>query len=366
LQLTDAIADLGRPIDEASAALTELEKVIARAGDNGPKVVAIVVSVVNTGKVEATRASPSPPGSETPATTGATATGTTGVAATGTAAVSVGGVAGVSPAAPTDVSVEATLDPDLAREAEALGQRLRTALSALEATPDRVAALGAAVKDVVLQVPPLAVEATATAQIDIANPFASDEAKAQAQANLKRINAAVQNIQKAPGEIQAQVVSLPSKALAIVAKARTVLLGATLHPPAAEQTQVEFALSKPKSDPKPVTQSQQAQVEPKSFQWGWFLASSLAGGVTVTGAIVYASANSAVAACDDSAFGCRNRAELAGQGDWGLVLLSGGAAATVTLLTTGILLNSGGAETPQSARLKCGIGGLTVACGGQF
>lgn len=353
-QLSAAVDGVFGPIDEAGKALQDLEALIRSAGDNGPQVVEIVVSVINTGSWEA----PAPAAEPEPEAPSAQ------LQLPATASNPAKALAQAEPGAAPEVEHKEGLSSEVVKQSESLGQRLRGALAALDAMPDRGAALGSAAAEILVRVPPLAVEATATAQLDLANPFADAEAKAKAQADVKRIEVVVQGIQKRVAEVQQKVVSLPPRALQLVTQAQTVLLGAALKPPPAKST---VAIELPASAQTPQGDGARAAEQP-GLQWGWYLGAGLAAGVAITGGVIYVSTNQQLTICNSSSgYGCANDDVLVRQNDWGLVLLSAGSAAALSLGTAGLMINGGNSERPaESGQLDCLVAGTGVTCGGRF
>ena len=318
-RLPDAVADMSKPLDEADEIFIELEEFVQSVGEESKEeVVGLVVSVVNTGEAS--------------------------------------------------VSVESTLDEGVIEAAKELGLKLRDFLASLKQTPERAKVVLVALKDTLVQLPVLGAKATASAQLATANPFAKAEVKAQATADLERINKMIAGVHTQVAEVQQQAVALPAKASGFLVKAQQILMGAALSPPEAEPPPV--AVASVLEDVAPVCPEQPPQTagEVRPFQWGWFALSGVSAVVTGIGAGALGNANSQIKLCETpGSAGCSNYDQLRSQRDTGIILLTSGASLTAGFLLTGIVTNAGRDQwVKKTAGVACvpGFGGMM--CEGSF
>jgi len=248
----------------------------------------------------------------------------------------------------------------------------------LAATGERAKLVGTAAKDTLLRVPELSTQAMATAQLTASNPLAGAQARANAAADLTRIQNMVQGIQTQMADIQQQALTLPPRAAELGARAQKILLGAELKPPTTKDLDpalaalVEPVLGGVVAAAVAACPEVAAPIEAKPpehpFQWGWFLLAGLSAGVTGVGVGIYANAHLQVNFCEDpNGFGCSNYDQLRSQEAAGLVMLSSGAALTSTFLVSGIIVNARRNRDPaKELSLSCGSGIASLSCRGTF
>jgi hypothetical protein len=115
-----------------------------------------------------------------------------------------------------DVVVPESLrvDVQVKNEVEAVGQRFKAIISGLKSTPEKLKELGARIVKALPQIPVLAAQVTATSKVIMANPFASAEAKAQAQADMAALTQIQTDVANKVKEIQKKITTMPQKAQA--------------------------------------------------------------------------------------------------------------------------------------------------------
>lgn len=116
------------------------------------------------------------------------------------------------------------LDLQAKKEVEAVVQRFKAIVNGLKSTPEKLKELSTKIVKVLPEIPILAAQVLATSKVVMANPFASAEAKAQAQADMAALTQIQTDVQNKVKDIQKKVLTLPQKAksalsgLAAVAK----------------------------------------------------------------------------------------------------------------------------------------------------
>lgn len=383
--LEAAVDEVTAPLDEAEKVFDELERLIASVGEGArAELIRIIVSFVNTGNAEFSA------NSETRAVGGSVdAT----IAANGETESSgqSGGVlldekvtepedSGVvlaeeaeGDAAPSEAPNPASVSRETFEQAKAVGLHLRAVLAALAATPARVKALAVVAKDTLVAVPKLGAEAIASAQVRANNPLGGAAVRAEAQAELAKIQGMVGRVQSKVAEIQKQALSLPPRAANFAARAQQILMGAVLNPPSVDAQVEGGALARLEASTTQIAafEEEPAKCAPEArrpFQWGWFAVSGATGVAAVVGGAVYLNANSQLSVCNDPfGFGCSNYEQLLNQRNLGTVLFSAGAATMTTTLIGGIVANSGRRPGPEvGSGFACGAGFQTVSCEGTF
>lgn len=117
-----------------------------------------------------------------------------------------------------EVKVKGDLSADAKKDIEAALNKLNGAVTALKATPDRVAALTAKTTAAVAKVPVLAGKVTASATATAANPFGKADEKAKAKADMDNVQKVQADVMKSVQGVQAKVVGIPAMATAALAK----------------------------------------------------------------------------------------------------------------------------------------------------
>jgi hypothetical protein len=118
-----------------------------------------------------------------------------------------------------DVKLKADVSADVKADVEASLKKLAGAVTALKATPDKVAALTTKVAAATAKVPVLASKVTATATATSANPFGGADAKAKASADLANVKQVQAEAMKSISDVQAKLAGIPALATSALAKA---------------------------------------------------------------------------------------------------------------------------------------------------
>ena len=106
-------------------------------------------------------------------------------------------------------------------EVEAVFKNLESALKGLKETDAKVKAIGDKFASALLEIPKLGVEASASASVDIANPFAGAEIQAQAKADLEEIKKIVDEFPKMVEGWKEKVTGLPDRSAKAMEKVST-------------------------------------------------------------------------------------------------------------------------------------------------
>ena len=167
--LTAEVAALTKPIDDIQAAIDELGALPKKHGLAASELMAMAKGTFDNGKVEVKLKA--------------------------------------------DVSAEAKAD------VEASLKKLSGAVTALKATPEKVAALTTRLATATAKVPLLASKVTATATAASANPFGSADAKAKGTADLASVKQVQADAMKSISDVQAKLAGIPAIATSALAKA---------------------------------------------------------------------------------------------------------------------------------------------------
>jgi len=116
------------------------------------------------------------------------------------------------------ISADMNLDAEAKAELEAVMNRLKGIVEGLKATPDRVKVMMGRVSAASAQVPVLATEVTTSANLTLSNPLASDEDKAQAQADINNVAQIKGMVEAKIQEVQNQLANIPAMATEALAK----------------------------------------------------------------------------------------------------------------------------------------------------
>jgi hypothetical protein len=127
--------------------------------------------------------------------------------------------------------VEVKLNADVSAAAkadvEASLNKLAGAVTALKATPDKVAALTTKVASLTAKVPVLASKVTASATVTASNPFGNAEAKAKAKADMDGVSKVQADVMKSVSGMQEKIAGIPAMATKALAKASASFSGGT-------------------------------------------------------------------------------------------------------------------------------------------
>jgi hypothetical protein len=123
------------------------------------------------------------------------------------------------------LNVGADISADAKAEIETALKTLKNAVAGLKATPNKVAALTANLVAQATKVPVLVTKVTAKATVTASNPFASADAKANAQADIQNAKQAADEIMKLVSETQAKVTGIPAMATDALGKLTAALAG---------------------------------------------------------------------------------------------------------------------------------------------
>lgn len=124
-----------------------------------------------------------------------------------------------------EIKADAKIDETAKAELEAALKKLSDVVQGLKATPERTAKLAGNVTAAVAKVPVLAGKVTAQSSVTVANPFASSDTKAKAQADLADVKTATADVQKKLSEAQTKVGELPNLATKALAKVTASFAG---------------------------------------------------------------------------------------------------------------------------------------------
>lgn len=382
-QLSAAVTEVTRPLDQSHAVFDQLERVLTKHAETLDRdtLIRAIVSVVNTGAIDpqvkaALLAPPQPPVAPVPAEESSqpSAPGT-GVPPTApTTAANPTPVDGPAPLPQAPLPPSTMLGPS-PEEAIAdlleVGLQLRELISSLKATPQRAAAVGAAATNLIAELPVLAADATVSAQLELNNPLASAEAQAEAQRTIERIQVMVQALMAQASEIQKQVVTLPGRSQQLIAKAQQLLKGAALTPPKDKGPSpviTALAATLPQKKRTPLASASvdkpAARPEAESYQWGWWVASGASAAVMGAGIVVFVTADSNASNCEVAASGCSNYYDLKRDERTGVALVAAGATGTVAMGVTALIVNSGPSRETASVACSPSLGG--IACSGRF
>jgi len=116
------------------------------------------------------------------------------------------------------ISADMNLDAEAKAELEAVMNRLKGIVEGLKATPDRVKVMMGRVTAATAEVPVLATEVTTSANLTLSNPLASDEDKAQAQADINNVAQIKGMVEAKIQEVQNQLANIPAMATEALAK----------------------------------------------------------------------------------------------------------------------------------------------------
>ena len=116
------------------------------------------------------------------------------------------------------ISADMNLDAEAKAELEAVMNRLKGIVEGLKATPDRVKVMMGRVSAASAQVPVLATEVTTSANLTLSNPLASDEDKAQAQADINNVAQIKGMVEAKIQEVQNQLANIPAMATEALAR----------------------------------------------------------------------------------------------------------------------------------------------------
>jgi predicted small secreted protein len=116
------------------------------------------------------------------------------------------------------ISADLNLAAEAQAEVQALLDRIRAIVAGLQATPERVKLLGAQAAAAMGQVPVLAMGITTAAQAKLANPLASAESKAQAQADLQAVVGVQASVEAQIQDVQNKIMGIPALATEALAK----------------------------------------------------------------------------------------------------------------------------------------------------
>jgi hypothetical protein len=116
------------------------------------------------------------------------------------------------------ISADLNLAAEAQAEVQALLGKIQAIVAGLKATPDRVQALTVQAGAAIAQVPVLATGITTTAQAKLANPLASAESKAQAQADLSAVVNVQASVEAQIQDVQNKIVGIPAMATEALAK----------------------------------------------------------------------------------------------------------------------------------------------------
>jgi len=118
-----------------------------------------------------------------------------------------------------EVKLKADVGAAAKADVEASLKKLAGAVTALKATPEKVASLTTKVAAATAKVPVLASKVTATATAATANPFGSADAKAKGTADLANVKQVQADAMKSISDIQAKLAGIPAIATGALAKA---------------------------------------------------------------------------------------------------------------------------------------------------
>jgi len=116
------------------------------------------------------------------------------------------------------ISADMNLDAEAKAELEAVMNRLKGIVEGLKAMPDRVKVMMGRVSAASAQVPVLATEVTTSANLTLSNPLASDEDKAQAQADINNVAQIKGMVEAKIQEVQNQLANIPAMATEALAR----------------------------------------------------------------------------------------------------------------------------------------------------
>ena len=118
-----------------------------------------------------------------------------------------------------EVKLKADVSAEAKADVEAALKKLAGAVTALKATPEKVASLTTKVATATAKVPVLASKVTATATAASANPFGSADAKAKGTADLASVKQVQADAMKSISDVQAKLAGIPAIATSALAKA---------------------------------------------------------------------------------------------------------------------------------------------------
>jgi hypothetical protein len=116
------------------------------------------------------------------------------------------------------ISADLNLAAEAQAEVQALLERIQAIVAGLQATPERVKILTAQAGAAIAQVPVLAMGITTSAQAKLANPLASAESKAQAQADLSAVVNVQAGVEAQIQDVQNKIMGIPALATEALAK----------------------------------------------------------------------------------------------------------------------------------------------------
>jgi len=102
---------------------------------------------------------------------------------------------------------------------EAAFASLESALKGLKETDAKVKAIGEKLAGALVEIPKIGVEAQASANVDLANPFASADAKVKAKADIEEVKAIVEEFPNKVKGWQGKLTELPTRVSATMTKA---------------------------------------------------------------------------------------------------------------------------------------------------
>jgi len=118
-----------------------------------------------------------------------------------------------------DLKLKADVGAEAKADVEASLKKLAGAVTALRATPDKVASLTTKIASATAKVPVLASKITATATAASSNPFGSADAKAKGTADLANVKQVQADAMKSISDVQAKLAGIPAIATKALAKA---------------------------------------------------------------------------------------------------------------------------------------------------
>jgi hypothetical protein len=116
------------------------------------------------------------------------------------------------------ISADLNLAAEAQAEVQALLEKIQAIVAGLKATPERVQALTVQAGAAIAQVPVLATGISTAAQAKLANPLASAESKAQAQADLSAVVNVQASVEAQIQDVQNKIVGIPAMATEALAK----------------------------------------------------------------------------------------------------------------------------------------------------
>jgi hypothetical protein len=126
-----------------------------------------------------------------------------------------------------DVSVNTNVAAEANAEIEAALKQLAEIVVALKATPDKASALAKKIATYSAKVPLLATKVSTSASATTANPFASADDKAKAQADAQSVQVVQKDVQKSVSDAQQKVTGIPALAATALGKLTASLAGGT-------------------------------------------------------------------------------------------------------------------------------------------